>query len=89
MRTLPDNLKKIDDDIWELDGVQFRALGRRVEPGDSYIAFRNGPAQLLTCAKVVDYVMDLLGWKINAPWVEPVERAYSFDPSECLAVELI
>jgi hypothetical protein len=50
--------------------------GEILQTGDTYIAKRNGPWQILTCRKLSD----------DGTFVIPQEKAYCFDTYECYKV---
>ena len=62
----------------DIEGVSFRAVEGEIEPGDVYIAERNGPPVPLTCRYVNE----------QERWIVPAEMAYLYDIRECIKVEL-
>jgi hypothetical protein len=64
----------------EFEGVPFKVTGKGtdIQVGDTYIAERGKTGvKLLTCKK-----------NYSLGWIEPIERAYSFDTNECIRIEL-
>ena len=75
------------DQIVEVEGVQFRMTGdwTSLEPGDTYVAGRNGLPQIYTVKLVKETAGDqnqFAGYVLPEPW------AYPYDLHECYKVEL-
>ena len=78
-----------EDRIVEVEGVQFRMTGdwTALEPGDTYVAGRNGPPNIYTVREVKERIGE------NAEYPGCVyatdKFAYPYDLHECYKVELI
>lgn len=62
-----------------MEGASMRMIPGDIQPGDFYVAERNTGPHLLTCLRV----------NHEGGWIVPVERAYCYDISECVRVEMV
>lgn len=64
----------------EVEGIPVKFRDGDIEPGDLYVAERNGGPKLLTCKSYSD----------DGSWINPDEKfAYCYDTWECTRVEAV
>lgn len=78
MEGRPTLKKLLNGEVVEVQGIPVIMINEPIKAGDSYVAERNGPAQLLIAASV----------NLEKGWINPTGIYYCFDIGECIKVKM-